>query len=213
MRVKVCGMGLPANVAAVDALGIAMLGFVFHPASPRRLVTPPGELPPTKARRVGVFVDASPEDILRQVERYALGGVQLHGSESPAFCLRLRQALPSGTLLIKAIGVATSADLRATVDYEGVVDCLLFDTRCAIHGGSGQRFDWSVLAAYHGHLPFLLSGGLGPGDEERVRSFHHPRCVGIDLNSRFELSPGVKDVEKLARFLRAVDQAPGSPED
>lgn len=208
MRVKVCGMSFPGNVAAVDALGVDLLGFIFYPNSPRCVATPPGELLPTRAKRVGVFVDQDEDEILSAVGRYGLGGVQLHGAESPGFCRRLRGGLPLGTLLIKAVGVACSGDLANALAYEEVADCLLFDTHCATHGGSGRRFDWSLLSRYRGSLPFLLSGGLGPGDEERVRSFRHPRCLGIDLNSRFELSPGVKDVDLLARFLRGVGHEP-----
>ena len=189
MRVKVCGMNFPDNVAAVDALGVDSLGFVFYPNSPRCVTTPPEKLPPTRAKRVGVFVDQDEEEILSAVGRYGLDGVQLHGAESPAFCRRLRGGLPPGTLLIKAVGVACSENLTAALAYEEVADGLLFDTRCATHGGSGRRFDWSLLSRYRGNLPFLLSGGLGPGDEERVR-------------------PGVKDVAVLARFLRGVGHEP-----
>lgn len=208
MRVKVCGMNFPDNVLAVDALGVDSLGFVFYPNSPRCVATPPEKLPPTRAKRVGVFVDQDEDEILSAVGRYGLDGVQLHGAESPDFCRRLRGSLPPGTLLVKAVGVASSEDLTTALAYEEVADGLLFDTRCATHGGSGRRFDWSLLSRYRGNLPFLLSGGLGPGDEERVRSFHHPRCQGVDLNSRFELSPGIKDVAVLARFLRGVGHEP-----
>ena len=208
MRVKVCGMNFPDNVAAVDALGVDLLGFVFYPNSPRCVTTPPEKLPPTRAKRVGVFVDQDEDEILSAVGRYGLDGVQLHGAESPDFCRRLRGSLPPGTLLVKAVGVASSEDLTTALAYEEVADGLLFDTRCATHGGSGRRFDWSLLSRYRGNLPFLLSGGLGPGDEERVRSFRHPRCLGVDLNSRFELSPGVKDVAALARFLRGIGHDP-----
>ena len=208
MRGKVCGMNFPDNVAAVDALGVDLLGFVFYPNSPRCVATPPEKLPPTRAKRVGVFVDQDEDEILSAVGRYGLDGVQLHGAESPDFCRRLRGSLPPGTLLVKAVGVASSEDLTTALAYEEVADCLLFDTRCATHGGSGRRFDWSLLSRYRGNLPFLLSGGLGPGDEERVRSFRHPRCLGVDLNSRFELSPGVKDVAALARFLRGIGHDP-----
>lgn len=208
MRVKVCGMNFPDNVAAVDALGVDLLGFVFYPNSPRCVTTPPEKLPPTRAKKVGVFVDQDEDEILSAVGRYGLDGVQLHGAESPDFCRRLRGGLPSGTLLVKAVGVASFEDLTTALAYEEVADGLLFDTRCATHGGSGRRFDWSLLSRYRGNLPFLLSGGLGPGDEERVRSFRHPRCLGVDLNSRFELSPGVKDVAALARFLRGIGHDP-----
>lgn len=211
MRVKVCGMNFPGNVAAVDALGVDLLGFIFYPHSPRRVTMSPEELPPTKAKRVGVFVDQDEEEILFRVGQYALGGVQLHGAETPAFCLRLRQRLPPGTLLIKAVGVACPGDLFVALAYERAVDCLLFDTRCATHGGSGRRFDWSLLSRYRGSLPFLLSGGLGPGDENLVSGFRHPRCQGVDLNSRFELSPGLKDVDSLDRFLRGIGHVSQPP--
>jgi phosphoribosylanthranilate isomerase len=106
--------------------------------------------------------------------------------------------------IIKAISVSTAGDIQKYKEYVGAVDYFLFDTKCKTVGGSGQQFDWQVLDEYDGDVPFLLSGGIGPEDASRILSFHHPRCVGIDLNSRFEIEPGLKDVEKLKEFLLKV---------
>ena len=108
--------------------------------------------------------------------------------------------------LVKAFNIATKEDLDATVAYAGLVDYFLFDTKGKGVGGSGEKFDWSVLEAYNGDTPFLLSGGIGPDDAARVKSFRHPRCIGIDLNSRFEIEPGIKDITKLKTFLNDDQQ-------
>ena len=103
--------------------------------------------------------------------------------------------------IIKAFNIATPADLEQTHAYENIVDYFLFDTKGKSVGGNGEQFDWRVLDHYHGPTPYLLSGGIGPDDVHRVRAFSHPSLAGIDLNSRFETSPGVKDIESLHSFL------------
>jgi phosphoribosylanthranilate isomerase len=108
--------------------------------------------------------------------------------------------------LIKAISVSGQDDIATYKAYEGLVDYFLFDTKCPTVGGSGRQFDWSVLSAYDGETPFLLSGGIGPNDAERVKAFHHPKCIGIDLNSRFEIAPGMKDVAALRKFLNELNR-------
>jgi phosphoribosylanthranilate isomerase len=105
---------------------------------------------------------------------------------------------------IKAFNIAAREDLEATAPYEGLADYFLFDTKGKCVGGNGEKFDWSVLSSYRGETPFLLSGGIGPDDAERVKAFRHPKCVGIDLNSRFEISPAVKDINKLKTFLQSL---------
>lgn len=190
--IKVCGMRDADNIREVEALGIDMMGFIFYPRS-RRYV---GEVPaymPQHCRRVGVFVNADRDTILRHVEAFGLDMVQLHGDESPAFCASLH-----GLSLIKAVHASALSEAYA---YEGLVDYLLFETPCAGYGGSGEQFDWSLLAGYGGHTPFLLSGGIAPADASRVRAFRHPRFAGIDLNSRFEIAPGIKDAGSLRRFI------------
>ena len=112
--------------------------------------------------------------------------------------------MPSTSSNSTAFNIATKEDLEQTKAYEGLVDYFLFDTKGASVGGNGVQFDWDLLADYHGQTPFLLSGGIGPEDAKRIRAFHHPQCIGIDLNSRFELSPGFKDINKLKTFIQAL---------
>lgn len=199
MIVKVCGMREPDNIRAVEQLGIDWMGFIFWPGSSRYVARRPAYLP-IRCRRVGVFVDAPLADVLQRAEEYALDFIQLHGHESAEY---VRQLRPYG--IIKAFNIASADDLAQVAAYEGLVDYFLFDTKGRSVGGNGEKFDWTVLSAYNGPTPFLLSGGIGPDDAARVRQFRHPRCVGIDLNSRFELSPGLKDIEKLKRFLYEQD--------
>ena len=109
-----------------------------------------------------------------------------------------------GFHLIKAINVSDGNDLAQTAPYEGLADYFLFDTKGKSVGGNGEKFDWDVLSSYQGETPFLLSGGIGPDDVERVKNFRHQKCVGIDLNSRFEVSPALKDINKLKTFLQSL---------
>ncbi len=192
------------NIREVEALGIDLMGFIVWPKSCRYVVERPAYLP-TKCKRVGVFVDEDIEQVKRIADEYALDFIQLHGHETPDYCAQLK-----GMHLIKAISVSGRDDIATSKAYEGLVDYFLFDTKCPSVGGSGQQFDWSVLSAYDGDTPFLLSGGIGPHDASRLRQafaldgFPVEKCVGIDLNSRFELSPGLKDVNKLKEFIKEL---------
>ncbi|MDR1918776.1 MAG: phosphoribosylanthranilate isomerase, partial [Tannerellaceae bacterium] len=127
--------------------------------------------------------------------------LQLHGDESPELCHSLQKR---GFSLIKAFSIAGAADLKRTAAYEGRTDYFLFDTACPGYGGSGKSFDWSLLDAYEGETPFLLSGGVQPGSLEAIRRFRHPRFAGIDLNSGFESAPGLKDIDKLTPFIKQL---------
>lgn len=159
---------------------------------------------------VGVFVDDMPQNIVTAVYNYHLSYVQLHGDESPVMIDNLRRTLVPDIVpqikIIKAISVSSAEDLKRCEPYEGHVDLFLFDTKCKGYGGSGQKYDWSVLEAYTGQTPFLLSGGIGPDDADRLRDFHHPQCVGIDLNSKFETAPGMKDINLLQNFLHQLNK-------
>ena len=198
MIVKVCGMRDAANIRQLEALGIDWMGMIFWPKSKRYVSTPPVYLP-QHVRKVGVFVDASLDAIRQHVEDYQLDIVQLHGQESPETLKTLKPLT-----LIKAFNIATPEDLQKTVAYEGLADYFLFDTKGKSVGGNGEKFDWSVLDSYQGETPFLLSGGIGSEDAQDVKTFHHPKCIGIDLNSRFETEPGLKDITKLKQFLEAI---------
>lgn len=158
--------------------------------------------------RVGVFVDDMPQNIVTRVYNYSLDYVQLHGDESPVMIENLRRTLDPDIAprikIIKALSIRSEEDVRRWRDYKGLVDLFLFDTPTEGYGGSGEKFDWTALEAYDGDVPFLLSGGIGPADAERIKSFQHPQFAGIDLNSQFETAPGVKDVELLQTFIAKI---------
>ena len=202
MIIKVCGMREPENIRAVEALGVDLMGFIFWPPSSRYVGEKPSYLP-ENCRRVGVFVDAATEDILAAVQDFRLDVLQLHGHETPEAVAALKERLPA-VRIFKSLAVKGPEDLEQAAVYEGVCDAFLFDTKGKLPGGNGQQFDWNVLRQYKGRLPFLLSGGIGPGDEARIRAFDVPGCLGIDLNSRFETAPGRKDVEALRTFIDTV---------
>ncbi len=202
MIVKVCGMRDGDNIREVEQLSIDWMGFIFYPKSSRYVSEVPAYLP-TKCKRVGVFVDASTDEIIKKIHDFSLDAIQLHGNESSEQISHLL-SLTSHLSIIKAFNIATAEDLKSTASYTGLADYFLFDTKGQSVGGNGEKFDWSVLSNYEGDTPFLLSGGIGPDDAARVSSFRHPKCVGIDLNSKFESSPAFKDVTTLSRFLNEI---------
>ena len=219
--IKVCGMRDGENIRQVAELGVDWIGMIFWDKSPRNVTMIPthagiipdrGSLSPITSqcspKRVGVFVDEMPQNIITRVVNFQLDLVQLHGHETPTVIRNLRSTLDPGIRpgikFIKAISVMSCEDIAAYKTYADCVDYFLFDTKCPTLGGSGCQFDWSILDAYDGDVPFLLSGGIGPDDADRVRDFHHPKFIGIDLNSRFETEPALKDVAAIARFLKEL---------
>lgn len=164
-----------------------------------------------KPKRVGVFVDDMPQNIVTRVYNYQLDYVQLHGNESPVMIENLKRTLVPDIAphigVIKAFAISSEADFAQCQAYEGVADLFLFDTQCDTKGGSGRHFDWSLLKAYQGHTPFLLSGGIGPDDADDILDIRHPMMAGIDLNSRFETAPAIKDVALLSSFITKIRQA------
>ena len=200
---KVCGMRESGNIREVEALGIDWMGFIFWAHSARNVSLKPDYLP-SRCKRVGVFVNAPMAFIREKVREFGLDILQLHGSEDEDFIRQLRTELPS-LLIVKALNVAHKEDLEQSERYEGLCDFFLFDTKAEKIGGNGKAFDWSILHSYKGNTPFLLSGGIGPDDKERLRAFHHPQMAGIDLNSRFEIRPAVKDIHLLKSFLHEQD--------
>ena len=193
-----------ANIKTLDILGIAdWMGFIFYPKSSRFVDSLPDYLP-RHSKRVGVFVNADADFISEHVADYSLNLVQLHGDETPAFCKSLRQSLGDSVKIIKTIPVETADDLKTTSAFQSAVDYFLFETRCAGYGGSGNHFDWSLLNSYHGKKPFLLTGGIGPDDAEAILTIRHPQFMGIDLNSRFETAPALKDINMLLHFVTTL---------
>nr|WP_302189815.1 phosphoribosylanthranilate isomerase [uncultured Prevotella sp.] len=217
MIIKVCGMRDADNIRDISALGVDMIGLIFYPPSPRyvqQFSSGAGIIPdyaPEMGKtplRVGVFVDDMPQNIVTRVYNYKLDYIQLHGNEPRETLENLRATIDPDIKpkikIIKAISVSSAEDIKKYKEYVGAADLFLFDTKCKTVGGSGELFDWQVLQAYDGDVPFLLSGGIGPDDAERIKNFHHPKCIGIDLNSKFEIEPALKDVEKLKQFLVKV---------
>lgn len=202
--IKVCGMRDARNIREVEHLGIDIMGFIFWEPSRRFVARKPEYLP--SCARAGVFVDAPQDYILEKAREFGLTYIQLHGSETPGFCSSLKQALQQNGLpavsLIKAFNIAQKEDLAATAEYADSCALFIFDTKTPLPGGSGKQFDWQILDSYQGSTPFLLSGGIGPEDYDRLKQFHHPLCRGIDLNSRFEVEPALKDVAQLEYFLK-----------
>ena len=194
------------NIRALDEKRlIDWMGFIFYPQSPRYVHEKPTYLP-KNCRRVGVFVNENILEILKKIDDYQLDGIQLHGNESPEFCSELKNARP-GIFLIKAFSINKSAKnlFENTNAYENHCDYFLFDTATKGYGGSGKQFDWNILQAYHGSTPFLFSGGIKPESIKACSNFRHVKCVGIDLNSGFEIAPAFKDVEQISQFIQQLN--------
>lgn len=204
MMIKICGMRDPDNIAAVASLTPMLMGFIFHEASPRDAsgLDPDviKSLPPF-IRPVGVFVDKSTDEVTSVCDRYGIKIVQLHGAESPAQCRELKE---KGYTVFKATGIADASDLKGLKEYEGNVDMFLFDTKSERHGGTGVKFDWGLLETYDMDVPYLLSGGICEDDTDAIVEAMRPGMAGIDINSRFETSPGIKDLNKLINFILSL---------
>lgn len=205
MIVKVCGMREPQQMKALENMGVDLMGMIFFPKSPRFV---DGEdvcsgCLPKNIRKVGVFVKADLATVVATVKKYNLSFVQLHGGEDVDFANLVKKH--TGVGIIKAVSVSGVDDVKnLSAEWESVADYMLFDYKCVGYGGSGQQFDWAVLDDYKLNLPFLLSGGIGPDDAEAVKKENHPKFAGVDLNSKFEISPANKDIEKVKEFLSKI---------
>jgi phosphoribosylanthranilate isomerase len=205
LKVKVCGIRDRENMLAIAETGPDYMGFIFYPRSLRFV----GEDPdpslfldvPEKISPVAVFVNAYMERILDITRRYRIGTVQLHGMEPPELCQAIKQ---HGLTVIKALSADALDDPRTLEVYSPVADHLLFDTPTRSHGGSGRQFDWSKLEKIHVSGSFFLSGGIGPDDSTRIRELELPGFSAVDINSRFETEPGIKDVNKIAGFIKCL---------
>lgn len=206
-KIKVCGMTLAANIASVASLQPDYLGFIFYSLSPRSISDVSAELIkyiPEEIRTVGVFVDEDVEEVKKKVKLHHLKAIQLHGSETVAYCKELKNSL-NDIEIIKAFGVNEDFNFAALDDYQDSVDFFLFDTKTKTHGGSGKTFDWKLLNRYQLDKPYFLSGGIDLQHTIDINQIDDSRLYALDINSRFELEPGVKDAEKIKDFIKKID--------
>ena len=193
------------NPEEVATLRPDFMGFIFWEPSSRYFV---GEMPPlpSSIKKVGVFVDAPLEEVLEKTEQYQLNAVQLHGKESADYCAALRQ---SNSDIIKVFSIKDDFDFDVLKDYEAVCDYFLFDTKGKLPGGNGYTFDWSVLEKYPSDKPYFLSGGIGLDSKEKLIAFLNSpaskNCFAIDVNSKFETAPGLKNMKDLKIFIESLE--------
>ncbi len=196
LKIKVCGMVNPFEINAIDSL-VDLIGFVFYTKSPRHNYNP---VMNNNASRVGVFVNDSTDYIKEMIHKYKLSYVQLHGDETPETCSILNREVK----IIKAFGIDDNFDFSKLKKYELYVQYFLFDTKCDEYGGSGKTHNWNHLEKYQLNTPFFLSGGISPEKLDQINCFSHPKMVGIDLNSGFEIKPGNKNIEQLQSFIHEL---------
>lgn len=195
----------PHQMQALENMGVDLMGMIFFPKSPRYV---DGEdvcsgCLPKKIAKVGVFVKADLATVVETVKKYNLSYVQLHGGEDVDFANLVKKHTGAG--IIKAVSVSGVDDVKnLSAEWESVADYMLFDYKCVGYGGSGQQFDWAVLDEYTLNIPFLLSGGVGADDADAVKNIRHPKFAGVDVNSKFEISPANKDIEKVKTFLSVI---------
>lgn len=205
-KLKICGMREAANIAAVAELEPVYMGFIFYPQSPRYISEISAELikyVPPSIKTTGVFVNEELEKVIAYIIKYNLKAVQLHGQESAAFCAAVKE---TGATVIKAFGIAEDFDFTTLEAYLPVVDYFLFDTQTSVHGGSGKTFDWTLLSNYIYDKPYFLSGGIGLEQTVALKEINDSRLYAIDVNSRFELAPGLKDVAQLKEFIEEMNK-------
>jgi len=210
MIIKVCGMCHGENLSQLVRLDINWVGMIFHESSSRHVEADLAAAENLRLLRisdfgiekVGVFVDAKSSTILEKKRIYNLSFVQLHGKEAPAFCENLNNL---GLKVIKAFSVDDTFDFSQLKEYAVYCEYFLFDTKGELPGGNGYTFNWEILKKYNLDTPFILSGGIGLDQLDDLKLFKHPKWSGIDLNSKFESEPGLKDIDKVKDFIASFD--------
>lgn len=202
LQIKVCGMREVGNIRDVAALGPDFMGFIFYVRSPRYV----GEdfvMPalPEGIRKTGVFVKETVENVLRRARQYGLDHVQLHSDETPEYCAEIKAA---GLKILKAFAVDAAFDFGQLKAFEEVADYFLFDTKGDGYGGHGKAFDWGILSDYSGNTPFFVAGGVSNDNIDELLKLEHPLFYGIDVNSRYETAPGMKNVEAVQKLFLKV---------
>jgi phosphoribosylanthranilate isomerase len=199
--IKICGMKYPDNILEVGTLLPDYMGFIFWEKSARYFDGVIPELPKS-IKKVGVFVNESTKVILAKAQKYNLQAIQLHGHESVEFCQDLKNKIENSVEIIKVFSVDDNFDFEVLKPFETVCDYFLFDTKGKLPGGNGTTFDWKVLEMYPSNKPFFLSGGIGIEEMEAVKEIAKTNLplYAIDVNSKFEIEPGLKNTEKLNSF-------------
>lgn len=204
MKLKICGMKL--NIGEVAALQPDYLGFIFWEPSKRFFDGSIPELDKTISK-VGVFVDANIDEIIGHTKRFSLNAIQLHGDESAEFCTKLKEQFEKQNIkidILKVFSIKDSFDFSQLGPFENCADFFLFDTKGKLPGGNGYQFNWEVLKGYPSEKPYFLSGGIGPEELDSVLEFLQKEeskyCHAIDVNSKFEIAPGLKDIDNLKEF-------------
>ena len=205
VKLKICGMKETENITEISALQPDYLGFIFWEKSKRNMTLDAiPELPET-IKKVGVFVDASIQEIAAKINQYQLDVIQLHGNESVIFCRNVKKL---GVEVIKVFSMNSNFNFSLVKEYVLVVDYFLFDTKGKLPGGNGVTFDWKILENYRCDTPYFLSGGIGTteidGLKEFLKSPAAKKCYAIDVNSRFEKKPGIKNKIKLQKFKKLL---------
>ncbi len=208
MRVKVCGITQQEQLIKLPETGATFAGLIFYPKSPRyvlRQITTSQIKKENNINKVGVFVNASVEEVLHMVDECRLHMVQLHGDETPRFCEKIADYIS----VVKAFRISDSDNIGWRIkDYMEVCDMFMFDTEGAGYGGTGKKFNWEKLKDVAVGKPYFLSGGIEPTDVEKLRQFSTlPEAKGlfaIDINSRFELVPGIKDLSVIKKFIQQL---------
>ena len=206
LRFKVCGMTKALQVQQLSDMGVEFAGFIFYPKSARYVHNGMScediKRIKSKINKVGVFVNAEPDEILRTVDACGLYLVQLHGDESPRVCEKIADYVS----VIKAFRISESDNIEWKIrEYYDAADMFMFDTEGAGYGGTGKKFNWQLLKDCNIRKPFFLSGGIQPEDASSIKEFQQQPVAkdlfAIDINSKFEITPGIKDMEKIKQFI------------
>ena len=205
LKIKVCGMKYAANIKDLAVLNPEYMGFIFYPPS-KRFVGVDFQKQDidhlqTEINRTAVFVNAQHHEIVEFSNLYGIKTLQLHGAETPQFCQEL---IDKGFTIIKAFGIDENFNFDSLNEYLNHVDFFLFDTKTIAHGGSGLTFDWQILKNYKLNKPFFISGGLSAENLLEVLKIKNPNFYGLDLNSKFELESGLKNIEKLKEAFKLI---------
>jgi phosphoribosylanthranilate isomerase len=205
LKIKVCGMRQPQNISELVELTLDYIGLIFYPKSPRFVEDKEAEgvikIVPESIQKVGVFVNELLEEVIRKAQLFNLQFLQLHGNETPSYCKYLKSL---GYTVIKAFGVDKEFDFDRLKEYENCCDYFLFDTKSDKHGGTGKQFNWDIIKKYNNKKPLFLSGGIGPDDAVQILELKDLNIHAIDINSRFEIQPGLKNIDLLKTFIHTI---------